>query len=118
MSQPELPNKDNYLSFCQNDDIKGLRTLFYWFNKDRFDLNAGLVTATGRKNTEVAQYLIESGANNLDDCLRIACENNLFSMAELLVKNGASVVVGLKHAKSSTIITMLYRHESGSDTIK
>jgi hypothetical protein len=81
------------------------------------DLNDGLTKSVHAGQTAVAEFLIKKGANNLDENLKFACSNNNFTIAEMLVKNGAKVIVGLRVAKSINIIKMLHRYEQGSELI-
>jgi ankyrin repeat protein len=81
------------------------------------DKNTGLTHAVRAGQKDTAKYLISQGANNLDECLKIACEKENFEMTQLLVESGAKTVVGLRVTKSPNIQKLLYRYEQNSETI-
>lgn len=72
------------------------------------DLNDGLQISVLKNQIKTAEWFLEHGATNLDDCLKLACKNNLHDIAELLVDKGADPYRGLSQAKSNLIIGMLY----------
>jgi len=84
---------------------------------DLLSKEAGLLLASGGGNISVTEYLIKKGAVNLDEALAEACKKNRYSIADLLVRKGASTTVGLRYATSLNIIRMLYRCENGGGNI-
>lgn len=90
-----------------------------------------------RKNSilsDMQRYIVYMAENNLTDqltafldepCeqkllnkgLKIACENCFYAIAELLVKKGASTTVGIRYAKTGTILRMIHRYEQKTENI-
>jgi transcriptional regulator of NAD metabolism len=69
------------------------------------------------KDKNMILHYISKGANNLDECLKVACEKDYYQIAELLVEKGANPLSGIRYSKSLNIIRMLYRHRQKSDNI-
>ena len=111
ISRYTYKNSISVLDLCKSGDLNELRT------RAGYDLNKALLVAVEYNNREIVDYLIGEGANNLDEALRQACLNNFYDITELLVKKGATIVIGLRVAKSPNIIRMLYRYEQRSDNI-
>lgn len=82
-----------------------------------YDRNTALKCAVEHNQKEVVDYLISEGADNLDECLALACTKNYYDITESLVKSGAKIVFGLRASKSPNILRMLYRYEQGSEVI-
>jgi hypothetical protein len=90
-----------------------------------------------RKNkvlSDMERYMVYMAENNLTDqltafldepCdqkllnkgLKIACEKCFYAISELLVKKGASTTVGIRYAKTGTILRMIHRYEQKSENI-
>jgi hypothetical protein len=83
-----------------------------------YDMNECLKCAVENNQKEVVEYLLSEGkADNLDQCLALACTKNYYDVSELLVKGGAKFVFGLRASRSPNITRMLYRYEQGSEVI-
>lgn len=108
--------EEDFIPACKSGDVEKVKRLLTQFTP--LDLNSGLSEAIQTCQDATAIFLIKQGANNLDENLKIACENNRYSTAELLVQNGARVIVGLRFAKSPNIIKMLHRYEQNSEVIR
>lgn len=108
-------NYKQYLSACELGDVKTVQELTK--KHDDYDKNEGLMLASVNGHVNVVEYLIENGATNLDEALKLACKENRYTTSELLVKKGANISVGIKNATSMNIIRMLYRYDTGSDNI-
>lgn len=114
----ELPD---FSTACKNGQIDLVKTYVESMDKQddeyKFKLNQGLTDAVTCGNKDVAEYLIDSGANNLNENLKFACENNNYGMVEILIKKGASIILGLRVAKSPNIVKLLYRYRQNSEVI-
>jgi hypothetical protein len=112
--QEDDDRKEDFITACISGDLGRIERIKAKFD---VDLNEGLNESVQAGQVTVAEYLIKQGANNLDENLKISCANNKFAMAEMLVQNGARVIVGLRVAKSINIIKMLHRYEQNSELI-
>lgn len=106
--------EEDFIPACFNGDVEKIKRLQALF---KVDLNKGLTEAVQTGQETAVVYLIKQGATNLDENLKIACLNNKYGVAEILVQNGARTVVGLRVAKSPNIIKMLHRYEQNSELI-
>jgi hypothetical protein len=104
-------NSDLFLHYTTVGDLEKLKMC------KGYDRNSALKCAVENNQKEVVDYLIADGADNLDQCLSLACTKNYYDVAESLVKNGAKIVFGLRASKSPNILRMLYRYEQGSEVI-
>lgn len=78
-------------------------------------LNGGLLSCSRSGYTNIIEILLKNIGYSkaiLNSALGIACKNNRYSTAELLARNGADVVVGLRVSTSHNITTMLYNYEN------
>ena len=78
------------------------------------DLEKCLEIAVQSKNVSTADFFIKQGAENIDFCLKIASENNMYEMVKLLIKNGGKTTIGLRYSKSPNIIKMIYEFEENN----
>lgn len=104
-----------YLESCRDgtlDFVKGLMK-----KHDDLDKNKGLLIASEQGHDNVVSFLIDQGATNLDNALKVACKANRLSTAELLVQKGARTVVGIRVSTSMNITRMLYRYENQQENI-
>lgn len=85
---------------------------------EQIDYNKLLKENTELKNLENVKYCVEHGANNLDECLKIASQNSNYSIVEYLIQKGADTSIALRYSKSPNIINMIYRFEHKSENIK
>jgi hypothetical protein len=112
-----------YIDACINGQLFVVQKAIQHFLKQshidyQFELSRGLQEAVKSSQYNIVEYLLEKGdTNNLDENLKIACINNNIGIAELLVKKGANVIVGLRVAKSPNITKMLYRYRQNSTLI-
>ena len=111
--EPLLP-LSSFLPACQTGEVEQVKRVIA---SHSVDLNEGLLEAVKHKQEAVVRYLVEQGAKNIDEALRMACMNGNYSLAELLVQKGANVVVGLRVSKSPNITKMLYRYEQKTENI-
>ena len=109
--------EDDFYSMCRLGNINNVELALSDIDYTETILNKGLIEAVRLRNEGVAKYLIENGANNLDECLKISCQTNNLSISEMLVQKGARTVIGLRYATSRNIIDMLYRYEQKSEKI-
>lgn len=115
LAYPVKERPDEFLPACNSGDLQKVKRLTWKFG---LDLNAGLFQACHGGHISVAEYLIDQGANNFDDCLRITCQAGNLALSELLVQKGARPIVGLRATKSINIIKMLERYETKAEMIK
>lgn len=109
--------EDFYVKSCKEGTLYDVKGAFEHGNN--LDPNIGLCYACEFGNTNVAEWLInEKKANTLDQCLEVACKNNRLECAELLVKKGANIKVGLRNSSSLNIIRMLYRYKQKTEMIQ
>lgn len=113
---------DRYIPACVSGNLDHIKDAINLFLHTRdcdysFELSRGLTEAVKSGHVNIAEYLIDQGASNLDENLKIACNNSNIQMAELLARKGANVVVGLRVSKSPNITKMLYRFRQNSDLI-
>ena len=101
----------NFLEYATKGDLEKLKKC------KGYESNEALKCAVENNHIHVAEYLIDNKADNLDDCLFLACTKNYYDMSELLVKKGAKFVFGLRASRSPNITRMLYRYEQGSEVI-
>ena len=101
----------NFLEYTRKGDLENLKKC------KGYDINEALKCAVENNHIHVAEYLIDNKANNLDQCLFLACTKNYYDMSELLLKKGAKFVFGLRASRSPNITRMLYRYEQGSEVI-
>lgn len=106
--------EDDFLPYCRLGNLEKVKALTESFD---VDLNQGLIESVKQGQLYIVKYLISKGANDLDSSLKVACQNNNNAMAELLVRKGANIVVGLRVSKSPNITRMLYRYEQNSELI-
>jgi hypothetical protein len=106
--------EEDFISACVSGDIEKVRKIKELIS---VNLNEGLNKAVQAGHSVVVEYLVKQGVTNLDENLKTACLNNNFIVAEILVQNGARIVVGLRVAKSINIIKMLRRYEQNSEII-
>jgi ankyrin repeat protein len=105
-------DSSDYLEYISNGELDKLKKCKNYNN------NEALNCAVNNNQKEIVDYLIGTGkADNLNECLTIACKKNYYDISELLVKGGAKTVFGLRASKSPNIIRMLYRYEQGSEVI-
>lgn len=111
--QDYLPvDSSEYLQYIASGELHNLKRC------KNYDDNEALNCAVENNQKDIVEYLISIGkADNLDQCLTIACKKNYYDISELLVKGGAKTVFGLRASKSPNIIRMLYRYEQGSEVI-
>lgn len=102
---------EKFLEYTANGELDRLKKC------KGYDRNQALKCAVENNQIHVAEYLIESGADNLDESLFLACTKNYYDMSELLLKKGAKFVFGLRASRSPNITRMLYRYEQGSEVI-
>lgn len=106
---------EEYLRACQTGNKNRVEKFL-----DRYhdiDINASLRVAVEYKQVELSKFFVEKGATNLDECLKIACDNNNYSIVELLLKAGADTRVAIRYTKSSNILRMVYRFEQNTSNI-
>lgn len=113
--EPEKPNPEHFLEYCKNGDLEKIEVLLS--NSENFCVNTGLKQAVLYNKQYVCDFLLKKEPTNLDECLKISCENNNYVISEMLLKKGANTVVGLRYATSSNIIKMIYRFEQGIEMI-
>jgi len=102
----------NFLDYASKGDLVRLKRC------KGYDMNKCLYSAVENNQKEVVEYLLSEGkADNLDQCLTLACTKNYYDVSELLVKGGAKFVFGLRASRSPNITRMLYRYEQGSEVI-
>ena len=101
----------NFLEYTTKGDLENLKKC------KGYDSNEALKCAVENNQIHVAEYLIDNKADNLDECLFLACTKNYYDMSELLLKKGAKFVFGLRASRSPNITRMLYRYEQGSEVI-
>jgi len=101
----------NFLEYSRKGDLEKLKKC------KGYDSNEALKCAVENNHIHVAEYLIDNKADNLDECLFLACTKNYYDMSELLVKKGAKFIFGLRASRSPNITRMLYRYEQGSEVI-
>lgn len=101
----------NFLEYTTKGELYKLKKCKGYNN------NEALKCAVENNHLHVAEYLIDNKADNLDECLFLACTKNYYDMSELLLKKGAKFVFGLRASRSPNITRMLYRYEQGSEVI-
>jgi hypothetical protein len=102
--------EEDFLSACRQGERKKIYNLLNTQNGFSLStLRQGLLLTTENGDAELTRFLIEKGADNLDECLQIACQCNRYGTAEILAQKGADIVSGLRTATSINIIRMLYR---------
>lgn len=104
----EVDDSHLFIQKCTNGSVAGMQS--YLKKHPHLDINEGLRVSVKNKQNEVVQYLLNQGATNLDECLEIACEKNFAEIAEMLVQKGANVLSGLRVAKSLNIINILEQY--------
>lgn len=110
----EIINLEDFTPACKTGNLEKIKKILTLYHPN---LNQGLLDAVRERQNHVVEFLIEQGASNLDDALKIACMSNNFFLSEFLVQKGARTVVGLRVARSPNIIKMLYRYEQNSEVI-
>jgi len=111
---PSFSYKNIFLNACKTGDMNIMNTLEKMkVSCVTTDVNEGLHRACKNNQMTVGKFLLEKGATNLNECLKITCQEGFFGFSELLIQKGASVVAGLRVAKSPNIINMLYKYENG-----
>jgi hypothetical protein len=105
---------EEFIPACKVGDIKKIKSIVA---RHTVNLNDGLSQSTLTGQKEVVQFLINKGATNLNQCLKIACETNNYFLSELLIQKGAKVEVGLRFSNSPNITRMLYRYKQKSEMI-
>lgn len=120
--RPLLP----YEKACEVGDVLSVKTIL---EKDKkINLHTGMLLCLKHKQTEIAELLMKAYKKNekerseelkkhLNEYLKIACTNNNYPLAELMMKNGANITAGLKVTTSSNIQRMLYRYKQKSENI-
>jgi hypothetical protein len=86
--------------------------------KVEVDYNKLLKESTELKNLENVKYCVDHGANNLNECVKIASQNSNYSIVEYLIQKGADTAIALRYSKSPNITNMIYRFEHNSEIIK
>ena len=109
-NKPPKDHNDLYLYMCSMGDINELRRLFIKY--PNLDLNKGLLYSIEANQEFTCAYLIDQGANNLNEALKLAVEKNFRTISELLVKRGADPIHGIRYSKSLNITNMLYEYEN------
>lgn len=105
-------NPADFLEYAAKGDLTRLKAC------KGYDANECLHCAVENNQKEVVEYLLSEGkADNLNQCLALACTKNYYDVSELLVKGGAKFVFGLRASRSPNITRMLYRYEQGSEVI-
>ena len=120
-------NLEDYLPMCKAGNLLAVRDIYELrcidlislTNPDKYYslMNSALGVAVGGNNVDVARFLIEKGANNLDECLKVACANDHCAMAEMLIQKGANTLVGKRVARPGNLLRMIYRYEQKSEVI-
>lgn len=74
-----------------------------------------LCLATQHGRVKIVEWLLDKkgGDKDVNRVLDIACQYNRHNVAEIAMKRGADVKVGLRKSKSNNITQMLYRYKQG-----
>lgn len=106
----------DFYPLCRVGNLPAVKEL-YTLYQGELNLNLALGEAVNGNQVNVSRFLIESGANNLDDCLKVACANNHYELVELFIQKGASILIGKRMTRSTNILRMIYRYEQKSELI-
>jgi ankyrin repeat protein len=106
---------DQYETLCKNGNLLAVKELY---NLYFIDLNLGLNLATEFNHVHLARFLIEKGANNINDNLAQACKKNYAELAELLIQKGGNLLVAKRNTTSTNILKMIYYYGQNSELKK
>lgn len=108
-----------FVSACRNGDCNTAKEMLELDEDSHLDLDNGMLIATSYNQENMVRLLLDSGANNLDNCLRTAVEKNYYTLTELFLQKGANPIVGIRVSKSPNITSILYKYDfSRSKNIK
>lgn len=102
-----------FLTACSIGDYVKVDSLLKE-HKEILNITEGLVKAKETNSDNVIRTLIENNLLDqkaIDEMLVDSCTNNKLSLSEFLVTKGASIVKGLRVAKSHNIIIMLKKYD-------
>lgn len=98
--------------------------LYNWFyscckkkRKSSVDFEKLMLESVEIKNKDIILFCLTNGANNLNECLKLACEKGYAQIVEIFLEKGADPVKGLRYSKSPNITRMLYRYYQKSENI-
>lgn len=109
-------NLEEFKLACRNGNMLIVKQ----YHKDypnKIDLKEAFSIAVNNNQTEVAKFCIDNEEVNKDEGLKVACANNHFGLAELMVQKGANINAGKRVCKSTNILRMLYRYEQKAELI-
>lgn len=112
---PEVEKSEGFLRAVWENQSSIVRHLLQ-YNVRPETVNIGFQKAVEMGDMNLIELILIEGKvtdqKTLNTALKTACENGNLYLSEYLVKKGANVVSGLRVAKSTNIIKMLYRYEN------
>lgn len=106
---------EDYYYACQNGNMNLFRKA--GINRTNKEITEALAISVCNNQKEILNSLLSEHKNEsiltrdlLNNLLKEACVKGYYDIAEMLVKKGANPIKGIAVAKSSNIISMLYRY--------